>query len=86
MRKPRSIGVVRGLLSPQLMLPAALGTYLLKLVLLMIGLYLLAGTTAFDRAAFGLSVVAGTCVYLVAEVRMALRARIPYVVVGDDGE
>jgi ATP synthase protein I len=75
-----------GRVSPQLMLPAALGTYLVKLVLLMVGLFLLAGTTAFDRAAFGLSIVAGTCVYLIAEVRMALRARIPYVVVGDDGE
>ena len=74
-----------GRVSPQLMLPAALGTYLVKLVLLMVGLLLLGDTTAFNRAAFGLAVVAGTCVYLIAEIRMALKARIPYIVVGDDG-
>jgi ATP synthase protein I len=72
-------------ISDSLILPAALGTYLLKLILLMLGLLLLDGTTAFNRTAFGLSVVAGTCVYLVAELRMATRARIPLVVTGDDG-
>jgi ATP synthase protein I len=72
-------------ISNQLILPAALGTYVVKLVLLMVGLLVLADTTAFNRTAFGLAVVAGTCVYLVAEIRMALRARIPLVVIGDDG-
>jgi ATP synthase protein I len=71
--------------SNSLILPAALGTYLLKLILLMVGLFLLADTTAFNRTAFGLAVVAGTCVYLIAELRMASRARIPAVVIGDDG-
>jgi ATP synthase protein I len=42
-------------------------------------LFLLRDTTAFDRAAFALSLVAGTCVYLAAEIRFAMRARIPYV-------
>jgi hypothetical protein len=42
-------------------------------------LFLLRDTTAFDREAFALSLVAGTCVYLAAEIRFALRARIPYV-------
>jgi len=46
---------------------------------------LLRGVTVLDRTSFGLAVVAGTCVYLVAEVRMALKARIPYVVT-DDGK
>jgi ATP synthase protein I len=75
-----------GRVSPQLMMPAALGVYVLKLIVLLIGLVLLRGVTAFDRAAFGLAVVAGTCVYLVAEVRMALKARIPYAVIPDDGK
>jgi ATP synthase protein I len=75
-----------GRVSPQLMMPAALGVYVVKLVVLLLGLLLLRGVTVFDRVAFGLAVVAGTCVYLVAEVRMALKARIPYVIVGDDGK
>ena len=71
---------VAGLIAPHLMLPAALATYVLKLVLLLVGMLLIGDDPAFDRTAFGLSVVAGTCVYLIAEVRMALRTRIPYVV------
>lgn len=71
--------------SNSLILPAALGTYLLKLIVLMVALFLLADTTAFNRTAFGLAVVAGTCVYLVAELRVAARTRIPLVVIGDDG-
>jgi ATP synthase protein I len=74
-----------GRVSPQLMMPAALGVYLVKLIVLMVGLVLLRGVTVLDRTSFGLAVVAGTCVYLVAEVRMALKARIPYVVT-DDGK
>ncbi|HKE99478.1 MAG TPA: hypothetical protein VKG45_11165 [Actinomycetes bacterium] len=69
-----------GRVSADLILPAALATYALKLTALGIGLYLLGGTTAFDRRAFALAVVAGTLVYLVAEVRLAMRARIPAVV------
>jgi hypothetical protein len=42
-------------------------------------LFLLRDTTAFDRSAFALSLVAGTCVYLAAEVRFAVRARVPSV-------
>jgi ATP synthase protein I len=66
--------------SVDLMLPAALATYTLKLIALGIGLYLLDDTEAFDKASFALAVVAATLVYLVAEVRLAMRARIPYVV------
>ena len=71
--------------SNELMLPAALGVYLLKLVGLLVALVLLRGVTAMDRPSFALAVVAGTCVYLVAEVRMALRARIPYAAAGKLG-
>jgi ATP synthase protein I len=69
----------------ELILPAALATYALKLVALGIGLYLLDDTTAFDKRVFALSVVAATMVYLIAEVRLAVRARIPYVVGSREG-
>lgn len=62
-----------------LMLPAALGTYLLKVVGIGLALFLLRDTTAFDRVAFALATVIGASVFLVAELRFALRARTPYV-------
>ncbi|HEV8648432.1 MAG TPA: hypothetical protein VG276_03290 [Actinomycetes bacterium] len=72
--------------SDELMLPAALGTYLLKVVGLGVLFLTLGGTTAFDRSAFAISTVVGTCVFLGAELRLASRARIPAVVVGDREE
>lgn len=67
----------------ELMLPAALGTYLLKLVGIGLALFLLRDTTAFNRAAFALATVIGACVFMVAELRLALRARTPYVTTPD---
>ncbi|HEU4397218.1 MAG TPA: hypothetical protein VFU54_05185 [Actinomycetota bacterium] len=72
-----------GRVSTDLMLPAALLTFTVKMVAIGMLLFLLRDTTAFDRSAFALSLVAGTCVYLAAEIRFALRARIPYVVVDE---
>jgi hypothetical protein len=43
-------------------------------------LFLRRNTTAFDRPAFALALVAGTVIYLAAEIRFAMRARVPYVV------
>ena len=63
----------------ELMLPAALGIYLVKVVGIGVALWLLRDTTAFNRAAFALATVIGACVFLVAELRFALRARTPYV-------
>lgn len=63
----------------ELMLPAALGTYLVKVIGIFLALFFLRDTTAFDRTAFALATVIGACVFLVAELRVALRARIPYV-------
>jgi ATP synthase protein I len=68
-----------GRVAAELMLPAALGTYLVKVIGIGVALYLLRGTTAFDRTAFALATVIGACVFLVAELRFALRARTPYV-------
>jgi ATP synthase protein I len=60
-----------GRVQPELMLPAAVIGLLL---------FLLRDTTAFDKEAFALALVAGTVVYLAAEIRFAMRAKVPYVV------
>lgn len=70
---------IAGRISSDLMLPATLASYLLKMAALGAGLYLLRDTTAFDHQAFALAVLAGTVVFLAAELRFALRAKIPYV-------
>jgi ATP synthase protein I len=69
----------------ELMLPAALGTYLLKVIGIGLALFFLRGTTAFDRRAFALATVIGACVFMVAELRIALRARTPYVTTPEGG-
>jgi ATP synthase protein I len=66
-------------ISPDLILPATLASYVIKMTVLGIGLFLLRDTTAFNRTAFALAVLAGTVVFLAAEMRFALRARIPSV-------
>jgi ATP synthase protein I len=69
-----------GRVQPELMLPAAVLTFAVKMTLIGLLLFLLRDTTAFDKEAFALALVAGTVVYLAAEIRFAVRARIPYVV------
>jgi ATP synthase protein I len=69
-----------GRVQPELMLPAAVVTFAFKMTVIGLLLYLLRNTTAFDKAAFALALVAGTVIYLAAEIRFAMRARIPYVV------
>jgi ATP synthase protein I len=73
---------VAGRVANELMLPAALGTYLLKVIAIAVMLILLRGTTAFSRTAFALATVIGACVFLIAELRIALRSRTPYVETG----
>jgi ATP synthase protein I len=73
-----------GRVSVDLMVPAAMITFVVKMAVIGMLLLLLRDTTAFDREVFALSLVAGTCVYLAAEVRFALRARTPYVVVDEN--
>jgi ATP synthase protein I len=68
----------------ELMLPAALGTYLLKVIAIAVMLILLRDTTAFDRIAFAVATLIGACVFLVAEMRIALRSRTQYVETGQD--
>ena len=69
-----------GRVQPELMLPAAVLTFGAKMVVIGMLLFLLRDTTAFDREAFALALVAGTVIYLAAEIRFAMRARVPYVV------
>jgi ATP synthase protein I len=69
-----------GRVQPELMLPAALITFAVKMTVIGLLLFLLRDTTAFDKQAFALAVVAGTVVYLAAEIRFAMKAKIPYVV------
>jgi ATP synthase protein I len=73
-------------ISVDLMLPAALGTYTAKMIVILLVLFLLRGTTTFNRTAFALSVVVGACVFLAAELRVATRARTPYVTLPDEKE
>lgn len=69
-----------GRVQPELMLPAAVLTFTFKMVVIGLLLFLLRDTTAFDREAFALALVAGSVIYLAAEIRFAMRAKIPYVV------
>jgi ATP synthase protein I len=69
-----------GRVQPELMLPSAVLTFAFKMTVIGLLLFLLRDTTAFDREAFALALVAGTVIYLAAEIRFAMRARIPYVV------
>jgi ATP synthase protein I len=67
----------------ELMLPFALGTYLVKLVGIGLALFLLRDTTAFDRPTFAIATVIGAVVFMIAEMRIAVRARTPYVTTPD---
>lgn len=69
-----------GRVQPELMLPAAVLTFTFKMVVIGLLLFLLRDTTAFDREAFALALVAGSVIYLAAEIRFAMKAKIPYVV------
>jgi ATP synthase protein I len=75
---------VAGRVANELMLPAALGTYLVKIIAIAALLIALRGTTAFSRTAFALAAVIGACVFMVAELRIALRTRTLYADTGDD--
>lgn len=64
---------------PTLMMGAAFGTYLVKVVLLGVLLVAFRDTTAFDFKAFAWGVLVGTLVFTAFEVRAFLRQRILYV-------
>ena len=68
-----------GRIAPDLMLPTALIVFALKMMVVALLLFLLRDVTAFDHAAFALAVVLGAATYLAAEMRLALRSRVPSV-------
>ena len=64
---------------PALMLPAALGTYLAKVVLLAVIFYSIPPESSFHRRAFAFTVLAGTLTWVGAQSVGVWRAKIPYV-------
>jgi hypothetical protein len=65
--------------SPQTLGAAVLGSYLVKVALLIIILAAVSGLHFYNKAAFGITVLVGTVLYLTAETWTLLKARIPYV-------
>lgn len=65
--------------SPQLMAIAAMGSYLIKIVVIMLMLAAFGDTTAWNPKAFAWSVVVGTLVWTAAEVRAFIKTKMLYV-------
>ncbi len=70
--------------SPQAMMGAAVGTFLVKILLLIIVFGELQNTTAFNPKAFGLTVLVCVLVYSAAQVVWSMRLKMLYV--EPDGE
>ena len=71
--------------APATTMSIALGGYTAKVFVLAVALTLLAGTTAFDRMAFGVTAILVTTVWLAAEVRAFTRLRIPTIQLPEGG-
>lgn len=65
--------------NPQLAMTVAMTLYLVKIGVLFGLIILFAGTTAFDTKAFGLTIVACTLTWTVAEVWLFARTKVLYV-------
>ncbi|MEU7853610.1 hypothetical protein [Nonomuraea sp. NPDC049141] len=66
-------------ISPQLMAIAAMVSYLVKVVVIMVMLAAFGDTTAWNSKAFAWSVVVGTLVWTAAEVRAFMKTKMLYV-------
>ena len=71
-------------ISPQAMMAAALGTFIVKIVLLLVFVGAFEDTTAFNPKAFGLTALACILAYTGAQVVWSMRLRALYV--EPDGE
>jgi ATP synthase protein I len=71
-------------ISPQAMMATALGTYIIKILLLIVFVGAFEDTTAFNPKAFGLTALACILVYTGAQVAWSLRLKALYV--EPDGE
>ena len=65
--------------SPHLMMVTALGTYLLKIIALLILVGQFQDTTAFSPRLFGLTAIVCVLVYCAAQIVWSIRLKIPYV-------
>jgi len=72
--------------SPQIMMLAALGTYFVKILALLILLEQFQNTTAFNSRLFGLTVVACVMVYSGAQIAWSMRLKQLYVDLTGNGE
>lgn len=66
-------------ISPQMMAIAAMVSYLVKVVVIMVMLRAFGDTTAWNSKAFAWSVVIGTIVWTAAEVRAFMKTKMLYV-------
>ncbi|MDP9408113.1 MAG: hypothetical protein M3P95_09660 [Actinomycetota bacterium] len=64
---------------PEVLAAAVLGSYLLKLVLVLVVLAVLRGLDSYDRPVLGVTALVGLAVALVAESAAMVRAKVPYV-------
>jgi ATP synthase protein I len=71
-------------ISPQAMMATAVGTYIVKILLLLVFVGAFQNTTAFSPKAFGLTALACILVYTGAQVVWSMRLKTPYV--EPDGE
>ena len=67
---------------PEVLAAAVLGSYLLKLVLVLVVLAVLRGLDSYDRPVLGVTALVGLAVALVAESAAMVRAKTPYVTPG----
>jgi ATP synthase protein I len=65
--------------SPQLMMMTALGTYLLKILILLILVGQFQNSTAFNPRLFGLTAIVCVLVYSAAQIAWSIRLKTPYV-------
>ena len=65
--------------SPQAMMAAAVGTFLVKILVLIILIGTFQNSTAFNGRFFGLTVIVCVIVYSAAQMISSMRLKIPYV-------
>jgi ATP synthase protein I len=66
-------------ISPHLMMVTALGTYLLKILILLILVGQFQNSTAFNPRLFGLTAIVCVLVYSAAQIAWSIRLKTPYV-------
>ena len=66
-------------ISPQAMMAAAVGTFLVKILVLIILLSIFQDSTAFNGKIFGLTVIVCVIAYSAAQMVSSMRLKVPYV-------